>query len=95
MIEGEEGFYITGEGSDNEVMFSWKPSRFEIHDDFLSRTGGEHTKGWVRMDRYDFIDFLLHSDFLAQHGYNIEKTRINQPQMGSDKDINIEIKSSG
>ncbi len=68
-----EGHYETCEDCDNKVTFHWKPSRFEIIDKTLQILEGDHTKGWVRMDRFDFIEFLLKSEFLAQHGYKIVK----------------------
>lgn len=75
----EEGYYETCEDCDNKVTFQWRPSRFEIIDHRLKKEEGDYAKGWVKMDRFDFIDFLLKSEFLAQHGYKIvEKEQILQ-----------------
>lgn len=72
-----EGSYTCGEGSDNEVMFFWRDSRFEIIDKALSKDWlGDYAKGWVRFGRHDLLDFLLESEFLEQHGFKI--SRINE-----------------
>ena len=68
-----EGYYETCEDCDFKIIFHWKGSRVEITDKKLEKGEGDYAKGWVKMDRFDFIDFLLKSDFLAQCGYKIEE----------------------
>jgi dsRNA-specific ribonuclease len=87
-----EGYYETCIDCDNQTIFSWKSSRLEITDKRLSRSDGDYAKGWVKMDRHDFIYFLLKSDFLRQHGYKIVK---NSGKDDSSKDFNVEIKVNG
>lgn len=58
-----------------------------ITDKKLSRADGDYAKGWVKMDRQEFIDFLLFSDFLQQHGYKIVG---NNEKSYDDVDIDVE-----
>lgn len=91
MTSEAEGYYETCDDCDNQIIFHWKPSRFEITDKKLSRADGDYAKGWVKMDRHDFIDFLLKSDFLQQHGYKIVR---NSGKDDGDNDENVEINSN-